>query len=100
MIQHVILRALKPGVTQQQIDEMRRRTERLAALDGIGPVVVGPNLSASPFTDGMTHVTVMIATSLEAIRQMIAHPLHAEAAAVAKAVSERVVIADIEMPES
>lgn len=98
MIYHIILRSYKEGTTPEQIEESQERARRFTSIEGVRSVISGPNLGIAPFGEGLTHATILTMTDAGAVRKFIADPFHQEAAALTRAITERSVIVDIEVP--
>jgi hypothetical protein len=95
MIRHVILRTLRPEATAEGVTEMERRLRALEGVPGVGAVVTGRNLGLVPRDGGFDHVTTIELDGPDALRAMVAHPLHAVSAEASGPVTERSVILDV-----
>jgi phage tail protein X len=99
VIYHIILRSYKEGTTPSQIEESQQRAQGFTDIEGVTSVVSGPNLGIAPFGEGLTHATILTMTDADAVKRFIADPFHREAATQTRAITERSVIVDIEVPD-
>ncbi|MEQ3552718.1 Dabb family protein [Pseudonocardia nematodicida] len=95
MMRHVVLRAFKDGVTQEQISELEERTRALVAIDGVRSVVTGPNLDLVPRSDGFQHVTLIDMDGPDTLPAFIADPVHRATAELSARLVGRSVILDL-----
>jgi hypothetical protein len=99
VIYHIILRSYKEGTTPEQIEESQERARGFTGIAGVQSVISGPNLGIAPFGEGLTHATILTVADADAVREFIADPFHREAAALTRAITERSIIVDIEVPD-
>lgn len=96
MIDHVVLMALREGVTDAQL---ARFTELLAALpsqiDGIEYLRSGPSSSPEGFEQGYSFGFVIGFGDAAARDAYLPHPAHAPVSAMAKELAERLLVFDV-----
>lgn len=96
MIDHVVLLALRPEVTDQ---DLVRFGELLAALperiDGIESVRFGPSVSLEGLEQGYGYGFVIGFTDERARDAYLPHPEHAPVSALAQQLAQRVLVFDI-----
>ena len=96
MIDHIVLLALREGVTEAQL---ARFGELLATLpdriDGIEYVRSGPSDSPEGLEQGYAYGFVVGFENEEARDRYLPHPEHAPVSAMAQQLSERVLVFDI-----
>ncbi len=98
MIYHIILRSYKEGTTPEQIEDAQERARRFTSIEGVTSVISGPNLGIAPFGEGLTHATILTITDADAVKKFIADPFHQESARLTRAITERSIIVDIDVP--
>jgi hypothetical protein len=96
VVNHIIFRAFRDDVTEEQISTAHALAARFVEIDGIESVVAGPNLGIAPMHDGFTHAVVISARDADAIRVFLAHPLHKESNDFSAPLTARRVILTIE----
>jgi hypothetical protein len=93
MIRHVVFMKFKPGVTDEQIEELRNS---LGALPGKIPEIreysFGTDVVGSERSVDLAIVSAF--TDLEALKRYSVHPDHLPVASLAKSLSETMLSAD------
>lgn len=99
MVRHILLLAIRPETSSEEIEAIRSDLESLAGrIPGLRSVHWGENFAAPERREDFTHGFSMDFESRQSLSDYAPHPLHKPVAQRVRAAFHRIVVLDIDLP--